>query len=636
MGWQRKLSVLVVDDSQSFLKSFKAVLEQKDCIVQTTSTIGDACQMALNNVFHVVFIDCILLSQHGIDLAKKIRELLGDSLEIVMMSGIIAGESITSFTDLNLFEFFKKPPSRMKLDFILDKARDRYISSDSGNFLKNVFSEPFSNDLFLQFLIGLNRISTTKFFPVLSGIFKSKEDLTLEIVLPDNTSSQIFFHKGVIAGFENNKKNLLEDLLSKNLITREDIYRLEKNISNNRDIIFQNLIAEGLLSPWQMHELQLQKLLEFMKSISKQEEVTVKAKLFKSKNNYMEVGQDALADKIFPFLENLPQKDLEQVFDKNTLISGFKIKSKKDSIEYLAPVKPFAEQIKEGMRIPAIQSQMSLDEKKCRIYILYVLLKGETYCSESGSGILTDSYLLKRYKKIYGFFNKTSPEEIFKIMGNAKKITSSDLDTIKNIYRNFLKHNHIDKFSMDLSPNVKKSINNVTIRLKQIYNEISKTTEQKKEDEKEKGMRKTIELSKNKQLCQKLMEEKKYKQAFSIIKDISFKNLRKSTDWMLLYIWLNEKAPHCGVDKEAVREFIVSIGVVKMSLMQNPVYFYIQGLSFLKKNQRDKALMFFKRSKELDISFQPAYEEYKKVSMEEKSVKTGIFKYFSKKKKIIA
>ena len=123
MAWRKKLNVLVVDDSQSFLKSFKTVLEQKDCVVQTTSTIGEACQMALNNVFHVVFIDCILLSQHGIDLAKKIREILGDSLEIVMMSGIIAGESITSFTDLNLFEFFKKPISRMKLDFIFKAGK---------------------------------------------------------------------------------------------------------------------------------------------------------------------------------------------------------------------------------------------------------------------------------------------------------------------------------------------------------------------------------------------------------------------------------------------------------------------------------------------------------------------------------
>ena len=184
--------------------------------------------------------------------------------------------------------------------------------------------------------------------------------------------------------------------------------------------------------------------------------------------------------------------------------------------------------MKEGIRISSLQSQMSLDEKKCRIYILYVLLKGEAYCPETGGGVLIDSYLLRRYKKIYEFCNKTAPEEIFKTMGNISKLPSSNSDVLKNIYHSFLKHNHIDRFSiMALSPNVKKSINNVTVKLKQIYNSISKTSEQKKEDERRKGMQNAIDLSKNKQLCRKLMEEQKYKEAFSVIKNISFSDLKK-------------------------------------------------------------------------------------------------------------
>ena len=299
-------------------------------MVQTTSTIGEACQMSLNHVFHVVFIDCILLSQHGIDLAKKIREILGDSLEIVMISGIVARESITSFRDLNLLDFCKKPISRMKLDFILKQARDRYISSDSGNFLKNIFSDSFSSDLFLQLLTGLSRIPVTRLFPVLSGIFKSNEDLTLEILLSDNTLGYIFFQKGIISGFETDKRGLLENLLFENLLERKDVHRLKKEALDEGKVI-QNAISEGRLSPWQIHTLQMKKLLEFMELISKETEVTIKVRLFQSKNNYMEVNQSVLADNIFPFLNNLPQKGLEEIFDKNILIAGFKIKPKKKS-----------------------------------------------------------------------------------------------------------------------------------------------------------------------------------------------------------------------------------------------------------------------------------------------------------------
>ena len=151
-------------------------------------------------------------------------------------------------------------------------------------------------------------------------------------------------------------------------------------------------------------------------------------------------------------------------------------------------------------------------------------------------------------------------------------------------------------------------------------------------DEKVKAMKQTIAMSQNRQLCKTALEKKDYKKAFALISKISKKDLRKDPTWMLLYIWLGIKAPNCDIDKDTLREFKASIGLAKMSLMQNPLYFYVLGLLFLSQENDPKAIMFFSRSKELDMAFQPAFEEYKNAVMKQKNKKTGIFsKYFHKK-----
>ena len=75
---------------------------------QSPAIPEEACSLVLNDIFQLVFIDCVLFSKQGIDLAQKIRKLVGSSLEIVMMSGIVSEESITTSAHLKLAVFFKK------------------------------------------------------------------------------------------------------------------------------------------------------------------------------------------------------------------------------------------------------------------------------------------------------------------------------------------------------------------------------------------------------------------------------------------------------------------------------------------------------------------------------------------------
>ena len=629
----KKIRVLVVDDNKNFLKTFEQTLTAKGCAVAVASNPGKACQMVLNDIFHVVFIDCILLSDQGMELAKKIRQLLDSSLEIVIMSGIVSNESISNFSDLSSLDFLKKPLSNRKVDAILKQVQNKYVYSGSESLVKGIYSEKFSEDFFLQRLINLKRISPPEFLLILGGILKSKENLILQVSLEGKVSSRIFFQKGLITGFELNKEAFFNSLVSRGWFAVGDIYKLEKKLKG-KGPIFHKLIEEGFLSPYQAHIFQLQQLVKYFKLIARQKEIAINTELFKASNNYLEMDGSLLADKIFPCLKDLQEKDLEKVFDKNVMLSGFKMRSSAVSKKYIPTAQPVVDKLKEGIRISAIQSEMSIGQKDLHTLFLYILLKGGAYYLDSNSNMQAVQHLLKRYQSIYKFFDKNSPKEIFRTMGNLNSTTPINESLVSNMYRMFLKNNHIDRFSANLPSEVIKSINNVTIKLKQIYNEFIKPKKPEDGAEKAKEMKKTIELSKNKKVCRSSMEKRDYEKAFSIISQVSKKDLSKDTDWMLLYIWLGVKAPNCDLNLDILREFKASIGLAKMSLMKNALYFYVLGLLFVTQGNTQKAIMFFSRSKELDMSFQPAFEEYKHTVIKEKNKKTGIFsKYFQKKTK---
>ena len=77
-----------------------------------------------------------------------------------------------------------------------------------------------------------------------------------------------------------------------------------------------------------------------------------------------------------------------------------------------------------------------------------------------------------------------------------------------------------------------------------------------------------------------------------------------------------------------MQEFKTSVMMAKMELARNALFFYVLGLLAL-SSDRQKAILFFSRSKELDGSFQSAYEDYKRAVIDkEKDKKFKLLKWF--------
>ena len=142
---KRDLKALIVDDDKNFLALFEKALMEKGCAADAACDAEEALKLALNHIYHVVFIDCILIGRQGLDLAAQLRKALGSSVEIVIISGFISQEDISDFPGAH---FLKKPVSSILLEKTLSQVRKFHSVASADSLFEVVGSPKFSPDDF--------------------------------------------------------------------------------------------------------------------------------------------------------------------------------------------------------------------------------------------------------------------------------------------------------------------------------------------------------------------------------------------------------------------------------------------------------------------------------------------------------
>ena len=632
MNQEKKRKALIVDSSQTAANGLQKLLKSKGWSAQTTNCPDYAVHLAVNRIFHIAFIDCILPSKSGAELALALRKRLGRSIEIVMMSNIATDDILENFKNMHVLAFLKKPPLLSNVNWILKEAEKKYGSGSKDSLLQTVFSRSFSRDSFLKTLCRMNRESPFQALLALRGGFKSRERLTLSVSLPSGEHCKIFFQNGVMSGFESNKDSLS---LQKRLTDTSgsgsggggsDGEGLETTLSD--------WMSSGQISQWQLHNLQTCSFLEFMERLAEAKEVLFQTKLFKTKNCYMQMTEDLFTEKSFPVLK----KTLPERFFNETLMSASLEAADPDPQE--APQAPSEREAPQRrspetrgltrlllqnkkLSVSALQNKLSLDESSFQSSVLQALWGGAAFIDFSHDSLL-DRFLSERYSKISQFFKTAPAKEVFKQVGNLTSAAANDLEAVKNVPRVFLKFNHTDVFPMNLSPEVKKKIEGAGIELKRLCSAAFLKSHGKKTNETKSKINRELETAQQKKLCSEFLQNKNYKKAFAVIRRVPLDKIKSDSDWMLLYLWIGMKTPLSSpdIDRNFMRELTVAVGAIKASLIRKSLYFYVQGLFFLEENDKKKALMFFRRSKELDNKFQPAFEEYKKTSLQMTKDKT--------------
>ena len=607
------LKILVVDDDPKFLEIMKHSLQNKNCQVKCVSDQKTALSLLINEIFHVCFIDCILSSGQGTDIIQNVKNILGDSVQIIMMSGIIPGKSLSKYIDVGICDFLSKPISEKEIENNLKQIRAKYIHGNQTNILMKLFSRNFSNIQALKFLISLKSAKDYEFFIYLSYILSSKEDISIRFKC-NNKIHKLICQKGAITYYEGDSPALfLNKLLSQNLITTTEAHSFR---GHSQEECIKALLERCILSSGQIADIQYEMLIEALKEVSPGMEISTNIDLFTTNQNiyFLNLNQSEYADLIFLFLKQKFNNQLVGLFDEDIMKSHLVFE--KNIPKYFKETEDFVHDLKSGIRLKSIYNKYINDKNLFYFYVLYVLLKGGVYLPKSNTQIKY-YYLYERYKKLYSFISKfQKPEKLFFYLSEVEDKVAFSFREIKVAYKNFIRYNHPDSLLFDLPTDLLDLISKTLTKLKKFY-DMAQDPSSIAEEEKKEQIAEEILITEKKKICERDLEEHRYKKALSLIQSIPQKVLDEETEWQLLYLWLYFKNTdrNLTLSIDLVHKYMKIIQSKMRDLIKNKMAQYVLGLYHLSKQNYVYAKQYLDNAKTLDPSFQPCYPEIKKCSL---------------------
>lgn len=609
-----EIKALLVDDDPQFLKTMKESLENKNCLVQCVSNQQDALSTLVNEAFHVVFIDCILNSGQGVELVQDIKKMLGDSVEIIMMSGILTGKSLSNYIDLGISDFISKPISDKDIEENIKKVREKYVHESKKNLLAKLFTENNSDIQILKSLISLKQVKDYEFFFYLNSALLSKELFTINFKVNDKRH-KIICKKGVITDYEcDNTEIFLNKILSKNFITPQESEQLKG--SSQSDCV-QTLLNKCMLSSGQISDIKYNMFIETLKEIVPGVEISLEINMGNlKKESFALLDQSEYADLIFLVLKEKFSNQFSFLFDEKIMKKSLVFE--KNLPNYLPEVESFLSDLKEGIKLQGIYNKYLNDKDTFCFYLLYILLKGNVYLSKNNTN-LRHHYLYERYESLYKFINKIDkPKKLFLYLRALPMTDTLSAEENKETYLHFVKHNHPDTIPFDIPKDLTDLITKVLSKIKTFYDICSNPTLRIKEEKKKKKekIEKEMILTEKKKICERHLEEEKYEKAFSLIRSMPRKTIDEEISWQLFYLWIHFKDKNnVNIDKKTVYKYTKNVQSQARELQKEKLYNYVMGLSYESKQNYKQAELFYKRTKMSDPTFQPCYPAIKRCSL---------------------
>ena len=608
---QDQVKVLLVDDDTNFLKVTRQTLENKGCIVRTAKSSLQAISIILNEIVHLVFVDCVLLSDSGTNLVQKVREAVGQSVEIILMSGIVSSRSLEDCIHKNSCSFLKKPLSVMDIDRALNKVKNEILQGVNDNILVKYFGETASKEYQLKYLFSLEKTQDFEFFLTLSQLLKFEESFTVQFTAGGEHHAVSIKGNNYVDYATDDTKKIFQILLNEKILTKKE---RDAALSYDMKKITEYLVTTGRASPHQISNIKRGLFFEKLKNLIGQE-IKICVDISQDIKEWFHISRSDFADEFLNSLEEQPLLKFRNLVDD--YLMSFSIKQVKGE-SYLPIVSALSEPLREGLKISQMKSSKCFSSPE-KFYkgLFYIFLKGGAYLTK----FLSDrehGYILERYKKLGDFFKKTDPDQAFQFIGgisaeNLYSFLHNDISQITKIYRKFMTFNHVDKLPAGLSTEIVDHVNSVSVRVKEYQKsltekDIQEVREQEYKDQKAKEI---MEAHKKQKICQEFLEKEKYEEGLQILSTIPDKMMNEDIKCKLLYLWVAFQAPSVEVEKDKKSRFFHDINIAPPQLKKSALYFHVMGLFYMSTENESKAVTCFKHAQVYDLSFKPAHKAFK-------------------------
>lgn len=250
----QEYNVLIVDDDRTFSESLKTAVTRSGFRCYNVYNPDDALNYAKLQDVHALIIDCMLPKMNGLELVKKLQEVLSREVHLFLISGIFKDKQFinTSLKKTGAAHFLTKPFDIEKLIGYLENAfQGPESEQEDFNPLTRLYMERDTNTRRVIKLInnteGLHNFDLPWVFKIL---MEGRATGHLNIACTNGDIAGVGFSKGKIVQVNiKNEASLLGLLLvEQGYLDRADLNdALEINNDNKR--IGQFLVESNLVSP---------------------------------------------------------------------------------------------------------------------------------------------------------------------------------------------------------------------------------------------------------------------------------------------------------------------------------------------------------------------------------------------------
>lgn len=120
----RKLKVLITDDSKLLRKKLRTELEALDCEVVEAENGKDAVMINLQQELDCIFLDIVMPEVGGIEALQVIKEVSPD-LPVIMLSSAGTPQKLMQTLKMGAMDFIQKPYSSEQIKKAIESVRKK-------------------------------------------------------------------------------------------------------------------------------------------------------------------------------------------------------------------------------------------------------------------------------------------------------------------------------------------------------------------------------------------------------------------------------------------------------------------------------------------------------------------------------
>jgi CheY-like chemotaxis protein/tetratricopeptide (TPR) repeat protein len=611
----KKFKVLIVEDDKKFAETLVRIFTEEGYECHVAEKPQTALSLIKVHTFDVALIDCMLPQMNGIDLALKLKEVAGDSLQLYLMSGIYKDKnfSVNAIKKTGAQSFLIKPFNLSDLMQMVNdsfKAVNQEISLKSKSVKGLFLQENLSQNLILG-IIGHNPVINGNELPfILNALIAYKCTGSLRISTPQHQielhlhNFQISVDSTVMA-----PAKFKSAIMNKGWVLQEDIDTLSPN-----DLSSIRLLQLNMISPHACLLIEKENTLQTISHFFVNDNVSIKYSANRLDPRRIVFEHSEMEAHLYQWTMNSDIHWLKAFYlpHMNSQIRKMNLSQNKTQFfPIVAANKNILPIMMKNISVTDYFTESKMDDSTATQLLHTMLVFREFYLGDNQLEINYQSHK-ERLKKLQ---DNLEIQNAFERLGLTDRASEQD---IKKAYQEMSQSMHPDKLI-----NAPQEVRTLSLR---VYEKIQEAYNQIKSPEKRELYLKRMEQQK-KENVQKadlffdkaitLLSRGDTSEAERVLSDAQTL-APYSSRLKLLQSWAQLKSKQVPLP-----QISRTLSSLPAEEKESSVYLYVKGLVHLQSNEIDRAQSAFKNTLAKDPNFMPARRDLMGLNKNEKKPATS-------------